>query len=518
MKFASFLLAITAFAQTPPADQTGSISGVVTDAVTHLPVKKAMVTIGATGNSNGTFRGPQSAITDASGAFTISNVQAGKYRVMFQHQNYPQARFGGVFAMVDVKAGESAGSVNIELIPGAAVTGRVLDEDGDPLANCFVRVHPAKNPEQGAPMMGGSGSDQDGVYRAFGIAPGKYVLSAQCGQTVFQPRPFSAGTDPPPSKAYPEQYYPLALDAKSAQPVEMTAGNEKSGIDFQMIPSAITQVHGVFSPAGADWHSSNHINLVLNSYAPNGPNLGGMPNLQKGTFDFRQVFPGSYLLVAFSQGGEEKHIGAWQKIDVADKPLDVVLELHHGFNLTGKVEIESSGNHANKLVMNQIFVQLIPSRQFGMPGAGAQVAEDGTFTLEDVLPAPWHLQVNAPNSFVKSISFGGADVTNAPIDLSSGSAAPLKIVVSTNTATISGSAPAAMTVMAQRLDDDPNRRQNHGAGVDQNGQYKLAGLPPGKYRLVVMDSGGPMPEEGGQEVTVREGESVMADLKAPSAQ
>jgi hypothetical protein len=33
----------------------------------------------------------------------------------------------------------------------------------------------------------------------------------------------------------------------------------------------------------------------------------------------------------------------------------------------------------------------------------------------------------------------------------------------------------------------------------------------------VMESGGPMPDDGGQEITVGEGETVMADLKAPSA-
>ena len=34
---------------------------------------------------------------------------------------------------------------------------------------------------------------------------------------------------------------------------------------------------------------------------------------------------------------------------------------------------------------------------------------------------------------------------------------------------------------------------------------------------MVQDPGSPMPDEGGQEVTVREGETAMADLKAPSA-
>jgi hypothetical protein len=41
----------------------------------------------------------------------------------------------------------------------------------------------------------------------------------------------------------------------------------------------------------------------------------------------------------------------------------------------------------------------------------------------------------------------------------------------------------------------------------------LPGLAPGKYRIAVGDTGASMPEEGGQEVTLGEGETAMIDLK-----
>ena len=120
-------------------------------------------------------------------------------------------------------------------------------------------------------------------------------------------------------------------------------------------------------------------------------------------------------------------------------------------------------------------------------------------------------------SFVKSAWLGSVDVTNAPLDLSGGAVGALKIVVSTNTATIRGTAPVGETVFAMRVDEEPVSGPRGATGVDQNGQYSLGGLAPGKYRLVVTEpGGGPMPDEAGQEVTVREGETVMIDLKAPS--
>ncbi len=513
MKAAWLLMAVTAAAQT--ADQTGSVSGVVTDAVTHIPIKKAMVSINPL-SSTPQRQPPAATMTDASGAFTIPNLQAGQYRLVVQHQNYPQARFGGVAKNVEVKAGETAGPVNVELIPGATVSGRVIDEDGDPLQNCYVQIHPAKDPGSGVPMMGNPGSNQDGEYRIFGVAPGKYILMVQCGHPAFQARPFSAGPDPPPSKSYAAQFYPLAMDAKSAQVVELTAGNEKSGIDFQMAPVTVTRIRGIISPTGADWHAGGQLIMQLNPIGERGMNFGmGMgvsPNVEKGTFEFPPVVPGSYMLVAFSQGDEDKRVGAWLRIEVGEKPMEVTLELKHAFEVTGKVEIEN-GNGPNKLLPGQINVQL--ADQFFLPGSQTQVADDGTFTIKGVLPAPWRLQMNAPSGFIKAAWLGGVDVTNAPLDLSGGAAAPLRIVVSMNTATIRGSAPAGAAVAAQRLDAETHFAGNHMTTADQNGQYTLGGLPPGRYRVVAVELPGPMPDDAGQEVTVREGETVMADLKTP---
>jgi hypothetical protein len=518
MKTAFLLLfSSAAFAQTTAGtDQTGSVTGTVTDAITHIPVKKTMVSVQPMGiMGGGRNQGAQSAVTDAGGTFTIGNLAAGKYRLMFQQQNYPSARFGGVSKTVDVKPGEATAPVTVELIPGAAVSGHIVDEDGDPVLNCNVQLHPAKNPDQGAPMTGISMSNDDGEYRAYGIAPGKYILSAQCRQALFHPRPFSAGPDQVPSKAYPMQYYPLTSELKAAQVVELTAGSEKSGIDFQMMPTAVTQVRGAFLPGGADWHGSNPLMLQLTSLDQRGMNIGAALNQEKGTFEFRQVFSGSYILMAFSNGSDQNRIGAWKRVDVLDRPVDMALELRSAVDVSGKVEIESSANTTNKVTPGQIQVMVTSQYQFAAPQTQTQVSDDGTFTLKGVMPAPWRLRANGPAVFLKSAWLGSTDVTNASMDLSAGAAGALRIVVSTNTATIRGSAPAGQTIFAQQIDDDMPYRSNRGTQVDPSGQYKFEGLAPGKYRLILMESGGPMPDEGGQEVSVHEGETMIADLKAP---
>src|SRR6476620_6703694 len=103
------LLAVAAAAQ----DQTGRIEGVVLDAVSHQPVKKATVLINFTGGARGQAQ-PQSRqapvapntppnttpitpriTTDTTGTFAFDNLSVGLYQLVVIHQNYPQARMGG---------------------------------------------------------------------------------------------------------------------------------------------------------------------------------------------------------------------------------------------------------------------------------------------------------------------------------------------------------------------------------------------------------------------------------------
>ncbi len=517
------MLIITAAAQ----EQTGRIEGVVLDAASRQPVKKAVISISFTGMTRVQTQseGPQTVTTDVSGKFVFDNLSAGQYQLTVTHQNYPQARMGGVRKAVQVSAGDPTSSVTVELVPGATVSGRIVDEDGDPLNGCIVQIHSAKNFNQGVPLMRVPMTHDDGSYRLYDIAPGKYAITAQCSASVFQPRPLSEGPDPPPSAAYPIQFYSAASDLKSAEIVELLPGAEKSGVDFQMRPVPVTHIHGTLTAGSGDWHGRNDLRIQLLPLDPRGPRsfglgTGGQVDPKDGSFEFRRVFPGSYRLAVFSQdfssGGFQtdtnNRVGAIARVDVADKPIEVSLQLHSAMDISGTVEIESN-NSTNRPVLSQMNLQLMSANQFGGPPPRTNVNEDGSFTLKSVLPGEWRIRLMAQSAFVKSVRLGSDDVTNRPLDLTSGSAAPLQIVVSTNTATIRGTAPAGQMVFSARLDDDDMQQAWRIAPVDSNGQFTLQGLPPGKYRIGVKDSEAPMPEEGGQEVTVGEGETTTMDLK-----
>jgi Carboxypeptidase regulatory-like domain len=518
------LLAIAAAAQ----DQTGRIEGVVLDAISHQPVKKAAVSVNSMGSTPGQtqVQNRQAAITDASGTFAFNGLPAGRYQLTVMHQSYPQARMGGARKNVQVSASETAARVTVELVPGATVGGRIVDEDGDPLSGCNVRLHSAKSFNQGVPMTRVPSAGSDGSYRLVNIPPGKYIVTAQCSTAVFRPRPLSEGPDPPPSAAYPVQFYAGASDLKSAETVELTPGAERSGIDFQIRPVPVTHIHGTLTAGSADWRGRNDLRAQLLPLDPLAPriaafNSGGPINPTNGSFEIRPVFPGSYRLIVFSQNVVQPvvtrpdsvdPVGATARVDVADKPIEISLSLHRGVDVSGTVEIERNDNTTNQIIPGQISIQLTSDYQFGPLPSPVQVGDDRSFTIKSVPPGEWRIRLTTPSAFVKSAWVGSEDVTHGALDLTSGSVSPLRILISTNTATIRGTAPDSQLVFAIPTDAGGPPQMRSGQ-IDSSGQFTIPGLTPGKYRVVGLDNGSFIPDEGGQEVTLREAETAMIDVK-----
>lgn len=503
--------------------QSGRVEGVVLESASRQPVKKAIVSLRPIIMSSSQNQAPQAITTDATGAFAFEGLLAGQYQLAVTHPDYPQANAGGVHKTVQVSSSETAPSISVELVPGASVSGHIVDEDGDPLNGCFVTLRAAKNPNQGMLMRSTPVQDRDGAYKLYRIVPGKYTTSAQCTARVFQPRPLSEGPDPPASQAYPVQFYPNATDLKSAQVIELVAGSEKSDIDFHMRPVPVTHIHGHIIAGTADWHGRTDLRVSLLPLDRTEARTVALGAAQvqpgDGSFDIRQVFPGSYRLVVISQdfsrpGNIDTHdrVGGFTRVDVADKPLDVSVALQRAVDISGTIEVDQANNTQNPITASKLQVQMTAETSFGAPPPVAQPNDDGSFTIKWVLPGEWRIRAIGPGVFLKSARFGNDDVTNRTFEITSGAGAALQLVVSNNTATIAGTAEAGSVVFAARIDSDDSQRGWTARPVNSNGQFTVPNLAPGKYRVVIGDVGSQMPDEGGQEITVAEGETQTVDF------
>jgi hypothetical protein len=512
-------------------NNTGSIKGTVVDSVTHQPVREAWVSLSGD-------PGPSHATSAAAGTFEMDTLQPGRYLLEVEHKEYPQ----GVSRNITIKAGEQEAPIIVELVPFAAVSGRVLDEDSDPLPACSVHLQSARPPYQEViakqDFREVLGSSVDGEYRLERVPAGKYILRAQCQAPVFEPRPLSAGPNPLPTSAYSPQFYPGASTAESAEAIELRPGQERSGIDFQMKPSHVTHIHVRLS--GANWRGRKDLAWQLLPAAQRAPALDGALHYDwlsvwhdiqttNGEFEIPKVFPGSYRLLVtsnmrFTEGGAM--IGGARQVDVGDAPIEVEVELRPAVNLNGTIEIVGGGGGGpNRVTPGQVGVQLVVEYPnfFRGAGNGAEATNDGSFTIKSAFPGPARIKISAfqrcgvhcakDAAFLKSAWLGGAELTDGLLDLSSGARGDLRIVVSTDFAAIQGTAPALAVVTASVEDSSGFSMNELNASADQNGQFKFEDLVPGKYRLGLLGqfaSG----VSSGQEVTLQEGQTLVVELEA----
>src|SRR5262249_14327959 len=77
-------------------------------------------------------------ITDAQGRFAFNSVEPGTYRLIFSasgyaSQDYGQRTFGGAGTPISLRAGEAKKDIVMRIAPVSAISGRVLDNRGQPI-------------------------------------------------------------------------------------------------------------------------------------------------------------------------------------------------------------------------------------------------------------------------------------------------------------------------------------------------------------------------------------------------
>jgi hypothetical protein len=152
----------------------------------------------------------------------------------------------------DVAAGQDLEGLNVSLRRGGAFTGRVLDPQGQPIANIGVTAllkrlkrndQPAGVPSSGPPLLMPSGQGQTndlGEFRIFGLWPGEYVIVATA-QSKFG----GAATQPSAAMTPTATYFPGTADVSAAQPVVIQSDETVSDLVIPMVSVAAFKISGV---------------------------------------------------------------------------------------------------------------------------------------------------------------------------------------------------------------------------------------------------------------------------------
>jgi hypothetical protein len=477
---------------------TASVAGTVTHRRTGEPVGRAMVYLQKADGTQGL-----SMASGPDGRFLFENVARGNYRVTAERRGFLRGEYGarkfgqrgGLIALTD---GQEMKGADVKLDPQSVIAGRIVDENGEPMERVQVmamrRLSPGASRQPGE--MAGGQTDDRGEFRIAGLGPGRYYVQATATgrQMMMQGRNFRRvdGVEP---DTYVTTYFPGTTEAAAATPVELGVGQEFLGLSLQVQKSRVFKVRGTVQGVEA-----GNVRVMANPkgrFAFGGGGPGMTSGVQAdGRFELTGVAPGSYTITAARGGPNGRGAGtARATVEVSNADVDGV-SLVFGASFTVQGTIKMEGNPTNGSSSLRVMLRGEDSAPSG------QSKPDGNFTIENVAADHYRFMVIGlpQGTYIKSIRISGQDVTRQLLDLTSGAAGNLDVVLGNKPAAISGTITKATTESLPGLvilvpEGGAPVQPEYGpvpggpleASVDQNGAFSVANVPPGEYRVYAFE-------------------------------
>jgi hypothetical protein len=500
-------LAGLAFAQAqapaPRADEKpASVEGEIRDIMSGLPIERVHVSLRRFANGGGDRYGAQ---TNAEGKFAIAGVPAGNYQVAMDRVGYV-APVEVTRNQLGLRAGEKKDNYKLKLIPVGAITGRVLDADGGPMEGLTVEA------ELGGKVERSATTDDRGQYRIGGLRPGRYRVKAR---TQVLPIPPEIRTDGSVEVNYGTTYHPGALDLKSATALTVGPAADVIGIDIRLVRTPILRVAGRVTGAPEGIKQMSVMLLQGGNYANTGTQA--KPD---GSFELWRVAPGKYAAMAMANSAGDVLRSVAVDLDVAESDIEnIELRMLAPEDIKGQLEFgdenakprpprqqtgqqqttqaspsaptaQQPAQSATQQAIHRIYLR-DPNNM--LPFKTADIGDDGSFTVERVAAGKYQVSIGGYPAFVKSVRVGQTSEDGPMLDIRSGVAGQaVTVTLSSATGNIGGvvsddKGPFAGARVVVR--DTSNRNITQGAMSAADGAYTIKNLPPGKYKVLVLDEG-----------------------------
>jgi hypothetical protein len=429
---------------------------------------------------------------------------------------------------------------------GGVISGKIVDDGGEPVAGTMVSAMRYQFMAGTRRLMpgGGEGSsdrtDDQGVFRLYGLAPGEYYVSAN-NRNNMMVMPGMNNTEP---EGFAPTYYPGTPNVAEAGRVSVKAGQEMSGANFALIIARMARIRGRAINVGGLPVSTGMLMLT-----PADPGIGFGGNMMNamvaadGTFQFSNVAPGRYNLNLRPAGGM-----AAANAEIASMPITVGSE-----DIDNLILASATGAIARGVVItddgtpptfrhDQVSIFPGPmdpaASMFVMPGQN-RMNEDYTFELTGLVDRRMIRasagQGVATGWYLKAVLYDGEDITDSGMEFTPGrSYEGLQVVFTQKATDLSGlvmddrNKPVLdATVVIFPADQQRwtfSSRFIRTMRPDTNGRYSTKALPPLDDYLIIavqnLESGqGSDPEflararEEATRFSISEGEAKAVDIK-----
>jgi protocatechuate 3,4-dioxygenase beta subunit len=519
----------------PDAGQLAKIEGRVVHALTGEPVRKAKLTLRKRSVDMMAPPGaaPAGAASDDEGRFVFDKLEPGTYSLYAERSGFLRQEHGArgnpfMGTPLTLRAGEQMTGVTFKLLPQAVIAGRVVDDEGEPVQHAQVQAMRQAGSGGQAMSMGVATNDL-GEFRVADLAPGRYLLRVMPGPNMFGGAP-----TPPPEKegqkrrqALLPTYYPGVTDAAGASPINVSPGQQVSGISVQLQKGSVYRISGKLSARPAAGRMARV--MIMTRQRGSMSFGGGGSGMVKpdGAFDIDNVQPGSYYLIGTQNdisGGRPQPLGR-AAVDVTDQDVEgVTLVPQDSVDINGTVRVEGE----KQVSTAGMRLMLVPAEMMPFSASNAAVGEGDAFQLNGVMTDRYYLSFfGIPQDYyVRAARFGNEDALKG---LHVTGAGQLEILLAPGAATVQGLVeqenkpyPGAFVLLASEPYAPEKTYLRKFATSDQNGRYEFKSVAPGDYRVYAWpEPQMPMPSQAedlkpfqnnSAKITVREGGSEQANV------
>src|ERR1039458_9251267 len=296
------------------AAQTASVEGVVVNQATGQPLSDVHVRVLTGDVATVTVERVYGAITDRAGHFSISGMKPGLYLVVPERSGFVFVRPPGLIpaTVLALKAGQHITDQKVEMMSCGFVSGRVVDDTGDPVpgASLQLRVAPPDtdfvNPFA-VPLP--NYTDDHGEFRIV-VSPGKYYLQAMPRNSGLLSVDLRAG--PGPVAPYIATFYPNVGTLGDASPVQVKPGQDVTSLEIRLAHArppatgggAVTSLSIGGLVTGAPDGVRAVVTLLRSSQTGTSQSIRRIVAEGDGKFLIRGVPPGNYRVFAQYAAGK----------------------------------------------------------------------------------------------------------------------------------------------------------------------------------------------------------------------
>jgi len=506
------LISTAAFAQQAAPPKPAIVDGAVVNSITREPLRKVELTLStsfmtedmekamaqfggdsanaASPGAPKTVRKSFAAATDASGKFHFE-VEPGDYYLKAKHAGYgdvtykPQGKYA-LEGKVHLQAGDELTQVTLRMVPHGAVSGRVIDEDGDPVSSAMVTAQTymyGNGRKHLVPVDTGQTNDR-GEYRLGKLPPGHYYLTA----SALNVNPLAEAPPPPkdgsPETGYVATYYPKATNIDQAGAIDVAAAADLPGFEIQLQKSRVVRIKG--KAVGEDGAPLKTAQIMLMSAGNLGSMQMRMLNDPQGRFEIANIQPGTYIAMTMQMGGSSPTMHMQTLVVPAEGIGDLVLGGQKDGSVKGRVAVSGNG----KVALGGLRVQLSGDMDSPVMPAAAGVSESGEFTVNKVAPQPYQVSmaVVPEGAYLKSVRWQDREMLGKPVDFSAGFAGTLEVTLGTDggqfETTVSRDDKPVSGATVLLIAADPNARfpaATRTAETDAAGHVLMKDIAPGDY-------------------------------------